>query len=52
MEPTVNAKQRTEPLVELAPEEAVLPALSQSSHPVEFVESNKARDEVTDTDES
>jgi hypothetical protein len=28
------------PLVELAPEETTLPALSQSAHPVEFIEAN------------
>jgi hypothetical protein len=29
------------PLVELAPEETTLPALSQSAHPVEFIEANE-----------
>ena len=32
------------PLVELAPEEDTLPALSQSAHPAEFIEANKASD--------
>jgi hypothetical protein len=31
-----------QPLVEMTPEEAVLPALIQSAHPVEFVEANPA----------
>ena len=29
------------PLVEFAPEETTLPALSQSAHPVEFIEANE-----------
>ena len=37
-------KEKT-PLVELAPDESVLPALQQSAHPVEFIESNKAGDD-------
>ena len=42
-----------EPLVELAPEESVLPALSQSAHPVEFIESNAPReDDESERDES
>jgi hypothetical protein len=31
-------------LVELVPEEALLPALSQSAHPVEWVEANPPQD--------
>jgi hypothetical protein len=31
-----------EPLVELAPDEAVLRALSQSAHPVEWAEAHKS----------
>ena len=39
MERTITeSAQIEEPLVELAPEEAVLPALLQSAHPVEFIE--------------
>lgn len=36
---------KTEPLVEPAPEEAVVPALAQSAHPVEFIEANAPREE-------
>lgn len=39
MDATDNVKT-AEPLVELMPEEAVLPALAQSAHPVEWIESN------------
>jgi hypothetical protein len=39
-----QSEKQSAPLVELAPEEAVLPALSQSAHPVEFVEANKTDD--------
>ena len=44
MEPT-EAQGKNEPLVELAPDEAVLRALSQSAHPVEWVEANKSDEE-------
>ena len=40
-----------EPLVEPAPDEAVLRALAQSSYPVEFIESNKSEGEVADSAE-
>jgi hypothetical protein len=40
------------PLVEIAPDETVLPALSQSAHPVEFIESNKAPEDVAEGGES
>jgi hypothetical protein len=42
--------RRKAPLVELAPDESVLPALQQSAHPVEFIESNKTPDEVAEGD--
>jgi len=38
------------PLIELAPEESVLPALQQSAHPVEFVEANETREDVDESD--
>jgi len=38
------------PLIELAPEESVLPALQQSAHPVEFVEANETRENVAESD--
>jgi hypothetical protein len=41
-----------EPLVELAPDEAVLRALSQSAYPVEFIESNDSPSEPAESDES
>ena len=40
-----------EPLVEPAPEEAVVRALAQSANPTEFVESNKSKENV-EPDES
>jgi hypothetical protein len=40
------------PLVELAPEESVLPALQQSAHPVEFIEANETREDVAEGDAS
>ncbi len=40
------------PLVELAPEEVVLPALMQSAHPVEFLEANRVVENAGDADES
>jgi hypothetical protein len=46
MEQTTN-----EPLVELAPDEAVVRALAQSANPTEFVESNRPQED-TGTDES
>lgn len=48
MQPNTDPKRVSEPLVEFAPEEAVLPALSQSAHPVEFVESNEEQDPDSD----
>ena len=41
METKDQSQHSDEPLVELVPEEEVLPALSQSAHPVEWIESNK-----------
>ena len=41
-----NVSRETEPLVELAEDEAVVRALLQSAHPVEFVESSKSLEEV------
>jgi hypothetical protein len=46
MEQTTN-----EPLVELAPDEAVVRALAQSANPTEFVESNRPKED-SETDES
>ncbi len=45
MEETTTVKESTEPLVEIAPEEAVVRALAQSAHPVEFIESNQSDEE-------
>jgi hypothetical protein len=45
MEPTREGQKETEPLVELAPDEAVLRALSQSAHPVEWTEANPTDDD-------
>jgi Tfp pilus assembly protein PilN len=47
MKPTDNSR-KTEPLVERVPEEAVLPALSQSAHPVEFIESNNPEEPLVE----
>ena len=52
MEPTTEGQRTTEPLVELAPDEAVLRALSQSAHPVEWTEANPADEEVSESDEA
>ncbi len=41
----MNADEQT-PLVEPAPDEAVVRALAQSAHPVEFIESNEREDEA------
>jgi hypothetical protein len=46
MEQTAN-----EPLVELAPDEAVVRALAQSANPTEFVESNRPKVDA-ESDES
>jgi hypothetical protein len=51
MQPT-NEDRTTEPLVELAPDEAVLRALAQSAHPVEWIEANPRDEEVSETDGS
>ncbi len=45
MEPTTSADQTSEPLVEVAPDEAVVRALLQSAHPVEFIEANQPDEE-------
>ena len=42
----MNAKDERKPLVEPAPDEAVVRALAQSAHPVEFVEANEPEDEA------
>ena len=52
MEPTAERQRNTESLVELAPDEAVLRALAQSAHPVEWLESNAPDQEVSETDDS
>jgi hypothetical protein len=39
---SADTHEVTEPLVELAPDESVLAALTQSAHPVEFIEANAA----------
>jgi hypothetical protein len=44
MDPIENSRRTDEPLVEPAPEEAVIPALIQSAHPVEWTESNEPDD--------
>ena len=49
MQRKIEEEETRKPLVEEAPDEAVVRALAQSAHPVEFVESNQ-RDE--DSDES
>jgi len=51
MPESIEGQRTTEPLVELAPDEAVLHALSQSAHPVEWTESNKD-EQVPESDES
>ena len=45
-----NTPERSEPLVELAPDEAVVRALAQSAHPVEFVESAESLEEPAETE--
>ncbi len=52
MEKTEHTQDEERPLVELAPEEAVLPALNQSAHPVEFIEANPAAEHAPETAES
>lgn len=47
-----DTQQPSEPLVELAPDEAVVRALFQSAYPVEWVESNSADAEVAEPDAS
>lgn len=47
---TADTQHTTEPLVEIAPDEAVVRALAQSAHPVEFVESNASLEEIAETD--
>jgi hypothetical protein len=42
----MDAKDERQPLVEQAPDEAVVRALSQSAHPVEFIESTGSEDEA------
>jgi hypothetical protein len=52
MEPKSDSKKhRDEPLVEPAPDEAVVRALLQSAYPVEFVEANRPEDRAA-SDES
>ncbi len=52
MEKMEQAHDEEQPLVELAPEEAVLPALNQSAHPVEFLEANPAGESAAETGQS
>jgi hypothetical protein len=52
MEESRKPERESEPLVEPAPDEEVVRALMQSAHPVEFVESNPAKDEEAESDES
>jgi hypothetical protein len=47
-----DSSRENEPLVELAPDEAVLHALSQSAYPVEFIESRRSQEAVAEPDES
>jgi hypothetical protein len=49
MERIAGGHDQNQPLVELAPEEAVLPALMQSAHPIEFTEANPATEETPDS---
>ena len=46
MEKATKTQAKTEPLVELAPDEAVVRALAQSANPTEFVESNKPQEDA------
>jgi hypothetical protein len=52
MKLTPDTPRKTEPLVEPAPDEAVLRALAQSAYPVEFVEANKSEEDAAEPDES
>ena len=52
MEPRTDGQPTNEPMVELAPDEAVVRALAQSAHPVEWIESNAPDEEVTEPDDS
>ena len=47
-----HLNDKPEPLVEKAPEEAVVRALAQSAYPAEFVEANEDHAEVAQPDES
>jgi hypothetical protein len=49
---TVETQYAAKPLVELAPDEAVVRALTQSAHPVEWVQAHKPDVEVPESDES
>jgi len=51
MDPTESPRRTDEPLVEQAPDDAVVPALIQSAHPVEFIDSNES-DGDADSDNS
>ena len=46
MDRRTGDQERTQPLVEVAPEETVLRALAQSAHPVEFIEANGPAEDV------
>ncbi len=46
-----DSQHETERLVEPAPDEAVVRALAQSAHPVEFVESNPTNEDDAASDE-
>ena len=50
--PMDRKPEALKPLVELAPEESVLPALQQSAHPVEFIGANETREDVAEGDAS
>jgi hypothetical protein len=52
MEPTTEGQHEHEPLVELAPDEAVLRALAQSAHPVEWTEANPRDEQESESDRS
>jgi hypothetical protein len=48
MERSEGTQDQNQPLVEFAPEEAVLPALNQSAHPIEFTEANPVDQETVE----
>jgi hypothetical protein len=48
VERTERTQEQNQPLVELAPEEAVVAALQQSAHPIEYTEANPVAEETSD----